>query len=191
MNRRTAIKRIFILGGASAISYLGFRSYNIYKTPDLKILDKHKDLIAHLAETIIPKTQSPGAMEAGVGNFIDHMVKNAANTQTQNNFLEGLEDLVDWTQQQFNKSFMFCSQQEKIAVLTHFEEKGKSPGGFIGKVEAKLLGDSFFSTLKKFTVIGYCTSMEGVTNGLAYDYIPGKFRSIIKLEPGQKSWAIQ
>ena len=71
------------------------------------------------------------------------------------------------------------------------EEKGKPFPGIVGKVEKRLAGESFFTVLKKYTVLGYCTSEAGVTKALAYDYIPGKYVGDMPLAPGQKAWATQ
>ncbi|HLX67414.1 MAG TPA: gluconate 2-dehydrogenase subunit 3 family protein, partial [Puia sp.] len=59
----------------------------------------------------------------------------------------------------------------------------------IGKAQEVYLGRSFFTTLKKYTVEGYCTSQAGATRGLSYLYVPGSFHSCIPLQPGQRSWA--
>jgi hypothetical protein len=70
----------------------------------------------------------------------------------------------------------------------HFEQQGKRRPGIIGKVQHKFLGDSFFETLKNYTVIAYATSMPGATQGFAYDFIPVTFENV-PLKPGQRSWA--
>jgi hypothetical protein len=49
--------------------------------------------------------------------------------------------------------------------------------------------DPFFALLKELTVLGYCTSELGATQGLAYLAVPGEYRGCVGLRPGQKSWA--
>lgn len=191
MNRRKAIGRILLLSGGAAVSYCGFKTYKIYRSPDLEDLNKYQSLVDELAEAIIPATSTPGAREAGVGAYITKMVKEAAGKTTQNQFIDGLDELADYTQRHFEKTFAACTPAEKQATLEHFEEKGRPYKGLLGKAEKKLIGDSFFMTLKKYTIIGYCTSMEGATMGLAYDYIPTTYRAVVPLQPRQRSWATQ
>jgi len=74
-------------------------------------------------------------------------------------------------------------------VLTLFEERGKNFKGILGKAQNRFLGKSFFTTLKEYTVEGYCTSEMGATRGLAYIHIPGKYLGCIPMQPGQKVWA--
>lgn len=192
MNRRKAIFRIFLTGAGATAAFTGYKGYHILKTPDLSYLDSHKDLIGALTETIIPTTDTPGAIEAGVPAFLVMMIKDGTSKKTQNKFIDGLKDVESYSKSKFNKGFVACTAAEKESVLAHFEKKGKPFSGILGKVEHKFLGDSFFTTLRDLTVKGYCTSKIGATQALAYDYIPGpEYKGCIPLQPGQKSWATQ
>jgi hypothetical protein len=190
MNRRKAITRLLAVGGGGVLSYAGIKAYNLYKVPHLGNLDSQQTLIADLAETIIPATDTPGAKEAGVGEFIIKMVRDCTTRRSQNKFLSGLGDLADYSHSEFKMPFSECSKAYRIRILRHFEKAGAPYKGIMGKIEHRLLGDSFFTTLKKYTVLGYCTSKQGATEALAYDYIPGKY-SVTPLKPGQKAWAMQ
>ncbi len=191
MNRRKAIYRILILGGAAAGAFAGIKGYHLLKKPDLDSLTKYQPLIDELAEMIIPATDSPGAKAAGVGAFITKMIKDCTGRKSQNNFIEGLEGLTQYSFFHYSMPFEKCSPEQKNKTLSHFERKGRRHGGIRGKAEHYLLGDSFFETLKKYTVMGYCTSRQGATAGLSYDFIPGKYIGCDKLLPGQRAWATQ
>jgi hypothetical protein len=189
MNRRKLIGLILVAGGGTAIGIGGVKWFQLNKTPDLSYLDQKKDLLAALAETIIPATNTPGAKEAGVGDFIYMMINECTDKKTQNKFLEGLKDLEDYCASQYNKSYTQCSEAEQIIVMKHFQIKGRPMGGIIGKAQNKLLGKSFFTTLKEYTAKGYCTSELGATKGLAYIAIPGIYRGSVDNTKGQRSWA--
>jgi hypothetical protein len=188
MNRKKAIKRLFLLGGGAVLAYAGIKGYQLYKHPDLEKLDDYKELVDELAEVIIPETDTPGAKKAGVGSLILVMVKDCSTRQAQNNFIAGLEDLAAYSQSEYNKPFVKCSPDQQASILSHFEKKGKGYGGMVGKIEKKIAGESFFATLKKYTVLGYCTSQLGATQGLRYDFVPGKYIGT-DLLPGDKAWA--
>lgn len=189
MNRKKAIRNIVLLGGGAAALLAGWKGYKIFRSPALAKLDEHQLLIDELAELIIPETDTPGAKKAGVGRFITTMIRDCTARQAQNNFIDGVEDLAGYAQHHFGKPFLQCSAGEKQRIMQHFEDKGKPYKGIAGKVESKFLGDPFFITLKKYTVMGYCTSRQGATSALRYDYIPGSYQAIIPLQPGEKSWA--
>jgi len=189
MNRRKAIGRIILIGGGSLATYAGYKFWDWNKNPDIFFLDQHKNLIAALAETIIPTTDSPGAKEAGVADFIIIMLRDCTEKISQNRFIDGLKELKSYTSSSFNKTYEQCTDQEKEHVLRYFEEMGKHSKGIVGKVENKFFGESFFETLKILTVKGYCTSEAGATKGLAYLHIPGKFVGCMSIQPGQHAWA--
>ena len=106
-----------------------------------------------------------------------------------NKFIDGLKQLGHYCQNHFDKPYQQCSEADQQAVLHYFEEKDAPYKGIVGKAQEAFLGRSFFATLKKYTVEGYCSSELGATKGLSYLYIPGSFHGCIPLQPGQKAWA--
>ncbi|WP_138993879.1 gluconate 2-dehydrogenase subunit 3 family protein [Larkinella sp. C7] len=190
MKRRQAILGIALLGTGSVIVN-GFKWISWYKNPDLVFIHSQKELLAALAETIIPATDTPGAIAAGVPDFILKMVLENTLKVSQNRFIEGLKAVDPYSISRFGKPYVNCSRQEQNEVMRHFERDGKPFEGIPGKVERKLIGNSFFTTLKEYTCVGYYTSMTGATQGLAYVFTPGHYTGCIPLFAGQKSWAIR
>ncbi|PZR27837.1 MAG: twin-arginine translocation pathway signal protein [Citrobacter freundii] len=190
MQRKKFIKRFLLLGGGAVAAVSGFKAYHVFKSPDFGLLTEALPLISELADTIIPRTDTPGAKDAGVGAFIVLMVKDCCPTATQNRFIDGVKDLAIYTQMGYGRPFDKCSIAERTAVLKHFEKKSVFFKGTAAKVEHKLLGDPFFTTLKKYTVLGYCSSKAGATQALAYQAVPGHYINT-DLKPGQKAWATQ
>lgn len=189
MNRRKAIGRLLLLSGAGLAAGAGFTWFRYYRKPALEELDGFKPMIEELAETIIPETDTPGAKSAGVGEMIIRLVRECTPRNAQNRFLTGLADVQDYARSRFGKPYMDCSETEKDAVTAHFEIRDRTGKSLRDKAMNKLIGPAFFQTLKKYTVISYCTSRQGATRGLQYDYLPGVYRGRIPLAAGQKSWA--
>jgi len=189
MNRRKAVLSIFFAGTGAVTAFSGYKWLRLHRRPDLSFLDNHTSMIADLTEVIIPRTDTPGAKEAGVGSFVIHMVKNICDRKTQNNFIDGLKEVEDYTSGNYGKRFSDLSAAEQRQIVARFQKKGKPYGGLAGKVEHKFLGKSFFTTLKEATVIGYCTSRQGATQELAYDYIPGGYTGCMPAATNQKAWA--
>lgn len=188
MNRRESIKSILAASFLVTPIYSGCRRSATHSQIELESLYLQKGLIAELAETIIPATDTPGAKDAKVEDFIIKMILEDEPSKTQNRFLSGLRDLQSYSKKRYGKPFQNCSSLDKITILDYYENKDfKSE--ILKKIEEKLFGESFFSTLKHLTVIGFCTSKIGATEALAYDYIPINYQACIPLLKGQKSWA--
>ncbi len=189
MDRRKAIFGIILGTAGVAGSTLGYRWWKRYRTPDLDWLEQHRILIAALAETIIPRTDSPGAKDAAVDSFIIKMIRDCTPRKEQNNFLDGLKDLEEFCRHEYGLAYVECSEAQQHQTLEHVERAAVSLQGRVGKVMLRLNGRPFFRILKDYTVEGYCTSEPGATKGLAYLYIPGSFHGCIPLQQNQKAWA--
>lgn len=189
MNRRKAIGRIILAGLGGGILVSGYKWYDWHKTPDLDWLQGHKDLVAHLSEAIIPATQTPGANEAGVADYILVMIRDATDRLSVNKFIDGLKELDHYCHSHYNHPFGQCDADGQRAVLAHFEDIARPYSRLAGKIENAYLGMPFFTTLKKLTAEGYCTSEAGATKGLRYDLVPGHYAGCIPLQPDQRAWA--
>lgn len=189
MKRRKAIGRILLFGGAGAAAFSGYKYFSWHKTPDFEYLSQHTQMIAALADLIIPPTDSPGAKQAGVGAYILQSVRECTTRNSQNFFIDGLKDVQQYCLSHHNKVFIECTVDQQKVALSHFEAAGKPYNGIAGKIQSRVMGDSFFTTLKRHTVEGYCTSMLGATQALAYDHVPGMYAGCIPLGPSQKAWA--
>jgi hypothetical protein len=188
MNRRKAIK-LFLLGSASVTSLISYKWLDKLKSTDVSYLFDKQNLLAELAETIIPETDTPGAKAVQAEAFIMRMLKDCTDSRSLSNFIMGLQELEAFSLQTYQRTFVFCQPEQKVAVLQEFERRGTPYKGILGKVETKILGRPFFTLLKSYTVMGFCTSQLGATQALSYEEIPGRFENVGPIHPSQKSWA--
>lgn len=189
MKRRKAIGSILVAGTAAVAGFGGYEWYSLTKNPDKDYLFSKKLLLAELAETIIPATDTPGAREAGAVEFMLPMLSECTDTKTLNRFVSGLKELEHYTRSVYNREFVDCSPAEKDAVVGWADQKSRVTNSLFEKVKNKYSGRPFFEMLKTYTVYGYCISEKGASQGMHYIAVPGKYLSCIPLESNQKSWA--
>jgi len=189
MNRKKAILSLFLIGGGATAGFTGYKWFSIHKTPDISFLDAHQALIADLAETIIPATDTPGAKAAMAHISLISLIKQTADRKTQNIFIDGLKDVESYSSDHYNKTFTALTAAQQAEIVGHFRDAGKNYSGMIGKLKNKFIGKSFFHILKEYSTTAFCTSKSGATQTLAYDFIPGAYRACIPMTAGQKSWA--
>lgn len=101
-----------------------------------------------LVDAIIPRTDTPGASDAGVPAYIDRRL--AANPQLVERFRSGLTALESDAQTRFGTAFSALTPQQQIELL--------KPRG----------DDPFFRMVKDMTVDGYYTSREGLAGELGW-----------------------
>jgi gluconate 2-dehydrogenase gamma chain len=109
-------------------------------------------VISRLADLIVPATDSPGAVGAGVPQYIDMVV--ARNAEQQSVVADGLH----WLAQ---KNFMQLDEAAQYAVLEPLCEAADS-----GDLRARNV--QFFALIKNLTADGYYTSRTGLLEELGY-----------------------
>jgi hypothetical protein len=186
MKRRKAIGGILALTGIGFASYTGFNLF--LRTPDRGQLQNKLNLIAELVEVIIPTTDTPGAKEAKVQDYIIDFMESCSSNKEYTNFSDGLNELQETCFHNYNSNFEGCTEAQKITVLEDLD-KDVDPNSLLSKINNKVRGRSFFNILKSLTVEGYCTSEIGATQLLAYSAAPGVYKAITAITPNQKAWA--
>lgn len=176
MNRRELIQRVtMMLGGVmSAPLMAGAMGEVLNLSPSLDLTDLQKNLIAEVADIIIPATKTPGAKEAGAHNFIIRVMRDCYQKEDQEKFYTGLNKLNEDSKSKFGKGFLELKLDEKNEMVE----------------DSTVYNRDFFRQMKDLTITGYFTSEIGATQALAYDPIPGKFNGCVQLEKDQKAWAL-
>lgn len=183
------LKRSLLGGIGIAALYSSWEIFSIYKTPDLSGIENQAQLIDALTETIIPRTETPGASDTEVYRFVIYSLKNNVSKKSQNSFLEGLGEIQEHSNSKYKQNFEDCEAEERADILLALSLGVSRFSGLPGKIQNKILGEPFFSILKRLTIQGYCTSELGATQSFAYDPVPMEYKSCIPLLENQKSWA--
>ncbi len=148
-----------------------------------------RDLIAAIAETILPETNTPGARSAGVDAFVIRVLADCRSQQERDSFLKGLDEFEQNCLSEFGDPFVKCTPQQQLSLV---EKTDREALGFWGKVKQKLFHQPhFFKTLKELVLIGYFTSQPGATKAASYEAIPGKWIGCLEMKSGQRTWATQ
>ncbi len=193
MNRREAVRRAaFLLGGAITFNSLGAFAEGVMPVSgqnfNAKSLNTQEDLVAEIADTIIPdKKDVPGAKAAGLGPFIVMMIQDCYTSDMQEHFAKGLKKIEEVSQTQFNKSFKSLTLKERESIFKMFKAEAQKKN--IASQSSAIAPPQFFQLMCELTYLGYYTSEIGATKALRYVHIPGRYESCIALEPGQKAWA--
>jgi hypothetical protein len=174
-----------ILNGCRATPELAFK-------PEFFSADQ-ASLVATLTEIIIPRTDTPGAIDAGVPMFIDRMLKEIYLKESQDAFLKGLSDFDNGARKSYGKAFMDCSDEEKLSYFKsqHDAVMDKSGSGYSGGFWASTEKNTkpFMVELKELTLLGFFTSEPGATKVLQYNQVPGPYKGCVPLAEVGKTWA--
>ncbi len=134
---------------------------------------KQQAIIASLSEEIIPRTETPGAIDAGVPAFIELLLKDIFLKQDALDLLADLEKFNEDCKAIYHKDFVDCSSDQRIKYLNNVSNK-------------KHINHDIFSKMNGLVVGAYFTSEAGMTQNLNYIPIPGKYQGCIALDANDK-----
>lgn len=184
INRRELIQRASILIGAAltpSVSTAVLAGASANKLPSLSRLpDPHKATISVLSELIIPATDTPGAIAAGVPNFVNLIFSDWYTAQERDSFLDGLTRLDKLCLKIYGAHLIDLPIQQQTAILTICSE--------INAATAHEL-HPFFLSIRELTVLGYYTSEVGAKQELIYNPVPMRYKGDYLYADVNKQWS--
>jgi len=189
MNRREALARVaWIMGGAVVGANLFLEGCTRKAVNGVEGLFEPDmvDFLGNIADTILPPTSTPGAKEAGVGEFIPVMVRDCYTEEDQKVFLDGLNELDRAANEKLGRKFQELSAGERTELLIGVDKEAKTYQA--AKTEED--PNHYFHLFKQLTLLGYFTSELGATKALRYVQVPGKYDGDYPYKKGDKAWAI-
>lgn len=192
MDRREALRKTALLMGAavSASALTGILQ-GCKATPELTykpvfFTEDQGRIVMEVAEIIIPKTDTPGAKDAGVPGFIDLMLKDCYKKEDQDRFIAGLTSFDEEAKKAYGDSFIYCKPEQQVELVTKVHAAALAEAK-----ENKEAKRPFILMAKELTLLGFFTSEPGATQVLQYVAVPGSYKGCIPLaEAGNgKTWA--
>jgi hypothetical protein len=170
MDRREALQ--LLMGGAafqlaSPKLFASLRSARMLldtQTTLLTLNPQQNATVTAMAETILPKTDTAGATEAGTSQFVDLILTEWYTENERTIFLNGLADVDQRAQSAYGKKFVDCPTDQRGRILTDLGEqltkdaetaRNSSPG-YRGSPAKP--GKNFYYMMRDLTLTAYYTS---------------------------------
>lgn len=120
-------------------------------------------LVAAYSDRIVPKTDTPGAIEAGVPDFVEMMVGDWFNADERAAFITGVDAVDAYSQATYKKPFAKLKAAQQDAAITTLMNGGIPAAG------------DFFTQSRQLILSGYYTSEIGETVERVYLPVPGDY----------------
>jgi hypothetical protein len=183
ISRREAIRRAALMLGVALTpsllsTALQAQSGATTTVPGLRYLsESQRATVAIIAERILPKTDTPGALDAGVPEFINIIYGKYFNEDNKIMFSSGLDEVAARALKLYGRRIAQLSAEEQDHLLRDIARTSQA------------LPTSFFLQIKELTVVGYFTSELVGKTVLKYDPIPGRSDPCIPLsDVGNAQW---
>ena len=176
INRRSLLMgAVFMLGGAAALTrFVGKPS----RGDELELIFSPEQfaLLEQVVDVMIPRTDTPGALEAGVPAFMHQMLAEWASPNTRADIINVLEGVERRAWNKYGAAFRELPGERRLDVMRALDEEGLARE------------DLAYGKFKSLALVGYYHSEVGATQELRYELVPGAWRSCLPLsEVGRAS----
>lgn len=179
MQRRTALKQLGLIAGAAIIlphcTSKEAATEATIKLHKLQVSGQQENLLATMTEALIPKTDTPGAKELNVHQFVLRMMDDCFDADTQKKFMAGLGQAQKRLADKTGKDAEDCTPAEIQAFFKELEDS-KTAAPQDDNLKA------FYESFRQLTIRGYLESEYVMTNVFGYQMIPGKFTGEVKID---------
>ncbi len=162
------------------------------------------DMVVEITETILPRTDTPGAKDVNVHQYIDAAWNLFYKPEEKAHIKKGLLDFNETCKSQTGKSFVDLSVDERTQHLVSVEGTANKEAAEIAESlpmidRSKMRQEPavnpitlypFWNYVKGHTLRGYFTSEEIGENVMTYLPIPGQFIPCMDLDPEMKAYSL-
>ena len=181
LNRRALLAgAVFLLGGAAALMRFsrdaGGGSGGTSGAEGPVLSSEQFALLEQVSETMVPATDTAGAIAAGVPAFVRGMLSEWGSVSTRTDIAQVLEAIQQLAWSRFGMDFLEMPPDRRLTVLKEFD--------------AARIGshDGPYRKFKWLVLIGYYHSEAGATHELRFELVPGAWRACIPVtEVGRAS----
>ncbi len=171
MQRRVALKNMAAAVGLMSLpAWASGWNKTTVAAASTALSPSQEALLAEIVETIIPATDTPGAKELGIHQFVQKMVADCFEKKVQEGFIRGLSQVEETAKKNGGSSFAALDKTGRTELL-----KGLEAGGGEGK--------EFYDLVKGLTIRGYLTSEYVMTNLTHYEMMPGRYHGCVPVPP--------
>ncbi|KOF02632.1 hypothetical protein OB69_09915 [Roseivirga seohaensis subsp. aquiponti] len=155
--------------------------------------------LGKVCEGIMPKTSTPGAIEAGVPSHLDSALANIYRNREAEYFKRGLNVFVANFNANQEVSFDKATTEQMAEAINSYFDKYEADKDILRNYRAEFRKEGekddvfvetyFVTNVVDSTIWSYFSSELVGKEVMAYDPIPGKYEGCIPYEPGQKAWS--
>lgn len=189
MDRRELLKMIVAATGAAMVGLPALASGKLpAAAAGVPFTDAEIATLDEIAETILPRTQTPGAKDAATGAFMARFVTDCYTARQQATFRAGLADI----DKRAGGSFVALAPDARSTLLRTLDAEARKRAVEVsetGTGETAKAVPHPFTMIKQLAIFGFFTSKPGATEVLHYVAVPGRYDGDMAYAPGTPAWA--
>lgn len=191
MERRELLARALWLIGAASVPVVSGPALSRAATRATPYLAASAfALLSAVADTVIPRTETPGAVDVGVPAKLDALLVNWASGQRRYELTQSLQRIEALAEVKTGMAFASLSPDQRKDLLVPYDiaaYKAVPDTRKLNPIEALMAGpavaDPGYAKLKELIALLYYYSEEALTGELPYEHSPGGWTPSIKVTP--------
>ena len=149
-------------------------------------------IVSGVADIMIPRTDTPGALDVGVPAFIDVMLRDVYLPADRDRYLTGLTAFDSEATTQLGKPFVALESTQRLALVRKFHDAAIAEERRV-RTQHIHVQRPFVLMTKELTLLAFFTSQVGATQVLQYVAVPGSWHGCLPLQQAGngKTWAVE
>lgn len=188
IDRRSLLSAAFTLVGATAAAGLTPEAFaKVAASPEVSLDPASFMLLSAIADTIIPQTDTPGAIGAHVPAKFDALLANWAAPERRAELSAAMAGIDRSAKEKQGKGFAELAPDQRKVFLAAHDIAGLKPvprtdklTGMRAMMAAPSVADPGYAKLKELIVLLYYYSEEALTTELVYEHVPGGWTPSVK-----------
>lgn len=164
LDRRQVLASVTAMFGSALCAPLSRAVAGVPQAGSKPLNPQHKALLTAIADRIIPPTDTPGAAEAGVGDFIKMMFQHFYQPAERDRLIKAVNQVDAYAVRSHGKRFGALKPDVQDRILQDWSN------GRLKDVEP-----ARFEEVKQLTLGGYYSSEIGMTQEQVYLPVPGRY----------------
>ena len=196
-DRRSVLRDLLVLVGASATSGLSLEALAASAAQPNTFFDPTTfQTLSRVADTLIPQTDTAGALAVDVPTRPDALMREWASSATQSEIREALVRLEETALAQMDQQVHALSDEACYQFMLEYDTAALQPAEPPPNAPKQSLfsstpyvTDNGYHRLKTLIVTLYYVSERALTEELIYQHIPGEWEPSIEITPGMHAFA--
>ena len=174
VNRRSAIRQLFCISAGVLIlpACMEDKAKSSILLKKMHVSAEQEKLLEELAETILPKTSTPGAKDLYAHLFALKMLDDCYKEEDQKRFVHGMEQFDKKARAELEISFVKANPGQRQAFLKKVETQKDTNDDMT----------YFYFTAKGLTIQAYTTSEFYLTRVHVYEMIPSRYHGCVPVK---------
>ena len=147
-----------------------------------------------VVDTMLPKTDTPGALEVGVPEFIDLVLDKYTEDEDRQKMLGGFQSWLSSVQGPESTPYYNLAAEDQLQLLNVLDKEAIATAESLEEqdLDAEELEERqpWWLDLKSLAINSYFASEHVGTQVLAYDPVPGPYQGCIPLSDVGKAWSL-